>query len=72
MEKHQKSLYQDNGKTRQRGYTKLVILSNVIIQQKDKMQKNVISIFKSIDFKIKITTNLKEVDFLEVISNKVH
>ena len=28
---------------------------------------NVISIFKSIDFKIKITTNLKEVDFLELL-----
>ena len=33
------------------------------------IQKNIISIFKSIDFKIEITTNLTEVDFLDVTFN---
>ena len=33
------------------------------------MRENIISIFKSIDFKIEITTNLTEVNSLEVTFN---
>ena len=52
-------LYRDDG---------LIILRNTNSKQTDKMRKN-ISIFKSIDFKIEITTNLTEVDFLDVTFN---
>ena len=52
-------LYRDDG---------LIILRNTNSKQTDKMRKN-ISIFKSIDFKIEITTNLTEADFLDVTFN---
>ena len=35
----------------------------------DRVQKKIISIFKNIDFKIEIVTNLTEVDFLDVTFN---
>ena len=60
LEKDQMSLYRDDG---------LIILRNINSQQTDKIRKKTISIFKSIDFKIEITTNLREVDFLEVTFN---
>ena len=46
-----------------------LILCNTNSQQTDKMRKKIISIFKSIDFKIELTTNLTEVDFLDVTFN---
>ena len=54
------SLYRDDG---------LIILRNINSQQTDKIRKKTISVFKSIDFKIDITTNLREVDFLDVTFN---
>ena len=59
LEKDLMGLYRDDG---------LIILRNTNSKQTDKMRKN-ISIFKSIDFKIEITTNLTEVDFLDVTFN---
>ena len=47
----------------------LIILCNTNSQQMDKIRKKIISIFKSIDFEIEITTNLTKVDFLDVTSN---
>ena len=38
-------------------------------QQTDKIRKNIISIFKSVDFKIEITINLMEVNFFDVTFN---
>ena len=38
-------------------------------QQMDKIRKNIISIFKSVDFKIEITINLMEVNFPDVTFN---
>ena len=38
-------------------------------QQMDKIRKNIISIFKSVDFKIEITINLMEVNFSDVTFN---
>ena len=38
-------------------------------QQMDKIRKNIISIFKSVDFKIEITINLMEVNFFDVTFN---
>ena len=38
-------------------------------QQTDKIRKKIISIFKNINFKIEIVTNLTEVDFLDVTFN---
>ena len=35
----------------------------------DKIRKKIISIFKSIDFKIEITANLTEVDFFDLTFN---
>ena len=35
-------------------------------QETDKLRKNIINIFKSIDFKVEITTNFAEVEFLGV------
>ena len=46
-----------------------LILCNTNNQQTDKMRKKIISIFKSIDFKNELTTNLTEVDFLDVTFN---
>ena len=57
MEKDQIGLHRDDG---------LIIFRNINNQQTDKIRKKIISIFKSIDFKIEVTTNLTEVDFLEV------
>ena len=60
LEKDQMGLYQDNG---------LIILCNIDSQQTDRIRKKNIRIFKSIDFKIEITTNLTEVDFLDITFN---
>ena len=38
-------------------------------QQIDKIRKNIISIFESVDFKIEITINLMEVNFFDVTFN---
>ena len=57
LEKDQIGLHRDDG---------LIIFRNINNQQTDKIRKKIISIFKSIDFKIEIATNLKEVNFLEV------
>ena len=38
-------------------------------QQTDKVRKNIIGVFKDIGFSFEITTNLKEVDFIEVSLN---
>ena len=53
-------LYGDDG---------LFILRKINKQQTDRVLKKIISIFKNIDFKIEIVTNLPEVDFLDVKSN---
>ena len=53
-------LYRDDG---------LIILRNINNQQTNKIRKQIISIFKSIDFKIEITTNVTEVNFFEVTFN---
>ena len=60
LEKDQMGLYQDDG---------IIILRNTNSQQTDKIGKKILSIFKSIDFKIEITINLRKVDFLEVNFN---
>ena len=53
-------LYRDDG---------LIILRNINNQQTDKMLKKIISIFRTTDFEIEITTNLTEVDFFDVNFN---
>ena len=53
-------LYRDDG---------LFTLRKINKQQTDRVRKKIISIFKNIDFKIEIVTNLTEVDFLDVIFN---
>ena len=53
-------LYRDDG---------LFILRKINKQQTDKIRKKIISIFKNINFKIEIVTNLTEVDFLDVTFN---
>ena len=45
---------------------RLFILRKINKQQTDRVRKKIISIFKNIDFKIEIVTNLTEVDFLDV------
>ena len=60
LEKDQMDLYHDDG---------IIILRNTNSQQTDKIGKKILSIFKSIDFKIEITINLRKVDFLEVNFN---
>ena len=60
LEKNLMGLYRDDG---------FIILRNTKSHQTDKIQKKIISIFKSIDFKIEVTTNLTEVDFLDVTFN---
>ena len=57
LEKYEMGLYQND---------ELIILRNINSQQTDKICKKIISIFKSIDFKIEISTNLTEVNFLDV------
>ena len=44
----------------------LFIFRKINKQQRDRTRKKIISIFKNIDFKIKIVTNLTDVDFLDV------
>ena len=46
-----------------------VIICNINNQQTQKIRKQIISIFKSIDFKVEITTNLTEFNFLDVAFN---
>ena len=46
-----------------------VILCNINNQQTQKIRKQIISIFTSIDFKVEITTNLTEFNFLDVAFN---
>ena len=53
-------LYRDDG---------LIILCNINNQETGKIRKKIVSIFKSIDFKIEVTTNLAEVNFLGVTFN---
>ena len=50
-------------------YDGLFTLRKINKQQTDRVRKKIISIFKNIDFKIEIVTNLTEVDFLDVIFN---
>ena len=45
----------------------LFILRKINKQQTDRVRKKIISIFKNIDYKMKIVTNITEVDFCEVI-----
>ena len=47
----------------------LILLKNPTEQQTDRIRKKMIKIFKEIGFKIEITTNLNEVDFLDVTFN---
>ena len=51
-------LYRDDG-----------LLITYYLQQTDRIQKKIISIFKNIDFKIEMVTNPTEVDFLDVTFN---
>ena len=57
LSKDNMSLYRDHV---------LFILRKINKQQRDRIRKKIINIFKNIDFKIKIVTNLTEVDFLDV------
>ena len=54
------ALYSDDG---------LFIFRKINKQQIDRVRKKIISLFKNIDFKIEIVTNLTEVDFLDVTLN---
>ena len=47
----------------------LLILRNVNGQQIDRIYKNIIKIFKDIDFAIDVETNLKIADFLDITFN---
>ena len=60
LSKDNMGLYRDNG---------LFILRKINKQQADKIRKKIISIFKNINFKIEIVTNLIEIDFLGVTFN---
>ena len=60
LSKDNVGLYRDNG---------LFILRKIKKQQTDRIRKKTISIFKNIDFKIEIVSNLTEVDFLDVTPN---
>ena len=60
LSKDNMGLYRDDG---------LFILRKINKQQPDKIRKKIISIFKKINFKIEIVTNLTEVDFLGVTFN---
>ena len=53
-------LYRDDG---------LALLRNLNGQETDKVKKNIIRVFKDIDFSLEIETNLKDVDFLDVSLN---
>ena len=54
-------LHRDNG---------LILLRNINGQLTDRIRKNVIKLFKEIDFKIEIETNLKILSFLDVPFNQ--
>ena len=60
LSKDNMGLYRDDG---------LFILRKINKQQTDSVRKKIISIFKNIDFKIEIVTNLTEADFLDVTFN---
>ena len=60
LSKDNMGLYRDNG---------LFILRKIHKQQRNRIQKKIISILKNIDFKIEIVANLTEVDFLVVTFN---
>ena len=47
----------------------LILLRNANRQNKDRIRKNVIKIFKEVGFKTEIKTNLRIVDFLDVTFN---
>ena len=53
-------LYRDDG---------LALLRNLNGQETDKVKKNIIRVFKDIDFSLEIETNLRDVDFLDVSLN---
>ena len=53
-------LYQDDG---------LILLKNLNRQQMENKRKSIIKIFKVVGFNINISTNLKEVDFVDVTLN---
>ena len=57
INKEDTGLYRDEG---------LIILRNCNRSKTDRTWKDIIRIFKQVGFKIKIKTNLKEVDFLNV------
>ena len=60
LSKDNLGLYRDDG---------LFTLRKINKQQADRVRKKIISIFKNIDFKIEIVTNLTEIDFLDVPFN---
>ena len=60
LSKDNMGLYRDDG---------LFILRKINKQQTDRVRKKIISIFKNIDFKIEIVTNLTEIEFLDVTFN---
>ena len=60
ISKDNMALYRDDG---------LFIFRKINKQQIDRVRKKIISLFKNIDFKIEIVTNLTEVDFLDVTFN---
>ena len=47
----------------------LALLRNLYGQQTDKGSESIIGAFKDIDFSLEIETNLKKVDFLDVLPN---
>ena len=53
-------LYRDDG---------LIVPKNKNSQQTDRIRKKIVKIFKDTDFSIDITTNLVEVNFLDVTFN---
>ena len=53
-------LYRDDG---------LIVLNNKNGQQTDRTRKKIVKIFRDTDFSIDITTNLVEVNFLDVTFN---
>ena len=60
LSKDNMALYRDDG---------LFIFRKINKQQIDIVRKKIISLFKNIDFKTEIVTNLTEVDFLDVTLN---
>ena len=60
ISKSDMGLYRDDG---------LIVLKNKDGQQTDRTRKKIVKIFKDTDFSIDITTNLVEVNFLDVTFN---